>query len=541
MSEPRNANLERLEEIVAYLDGELSPSECARVEQRLASDEAFRQQLQGIERAWKALDELPLAVVDDKFAKTTMEMTVETAAAEIKAKTVALPIQRRRRGWSSALGAIAAAALGVLVVRLAWQNPNQLLLADLPVIDNVDIYSQFHHPAFLVALRKELGPQFEEIGGPSPDLPNRVKRMQTIAEPNQRDPWLRGLSETDSAVLRAKFNRFRELNADEQKRLRELNEEIVSAPNAAELEETMLAYDEWLSGLPPGRQFELRNMNTDERLRTIKKWAREMRDDAMFTLSEEELKHLMQQMREPFEELKKAAAKNAGIPEGDARRGRIPPNLSLMMFRQFGASVAMPGDFQQALIEALPERTREAFEALPPREKIGKLMAWLRQSEMQRGQVSQQELERFFAEELDARTREELLSLPPTEMQQAIQRLYRAQPKQGMGGAWWGSRDGRQGPGGPRMRPGGGPGAHGPRGPEWDGRPGPRPDGRDDHRPPREFGRPDGPERRRPPEDFGGPGGPRGFGPPPQHPPDGAMDQGPGPDEPRPDEPPPQD
>ena len=51
-------HLQHLEEIVAYLDGELSAEESARVEQRLASDESYRQQLQSIERAWLALDQL---------------------------------------------------------------------------------------------------------------------------------------------------------------------------------------------------------------------------------------------------------------------------------------------------------------------------------------------------------------------------------------------------------------------------------------------------------------------------------------------------
>src|SRR5215213_2456893 len=124
-------NLQRLEEIVAYLDGELSPEESARVERRLASDESYRQQLQGVERAWKALDELPMLGVDDKFSRTTMELTVEAARSEVQKRSVALPIQRRRGRLATWLTAAAVAALGFLVVRLAWQNPERMLLADL--------------------------------------------------------------------------------------------------------------------------------------------------------------------------------------------------------------------------------------------------------------------------------------------------------------------------------------------------------------------------------------------------------------------------
>jgi anti-sigma factor RsiW len=522
MPDPRDANIERLEEIVAYLDGELSPAECARVEQRLASDEAFRQQLQGMERAWKALDELPLAVVDDKFAKTTMEITVATAAAEIKAKTVALPIQRRRRRWSSWLGAFAAAAVGFMIIRLAWQNPDRMLLADLPVIDNVDIYSQFQQPEFLVSLRNELGQNFEEIGGRPSDLTARLERFQTISQPQERDRWLRGVSDRDNASLRAKFNRFRELQPDEQKRLRELHAEVVASPIAPKLEETMLAYDEWLSGLPPGRQFELAQLPIDERLRTVKRWAREMRDDAALTLSEDELTQLFQKMRGPFEQLRQETAKDVAKLPADQRR-------FLAAIRQFRDNVAAPGPFQTALIQALPERTRQPFEHLPPQQKVARFTTWLRQMEAPRGQASQEQLEKFFAEDLDASTKEELLSLPPVEMQQALQRLYRRQPGQGLGGPWALGHDGQRGPGGPGGGPGrawqggpsGGPREHGgPGRPDFNGR-GPEPEGPGGpgDRPMREGPGPRG--GRRPPPDFGRP--------PRRPPPEDEMDRGPGP------------
>jgi hypothetical protein len=159
---------------------------------------------------------------------------------------------------------------------------------------------------------------------------------------------------------------------------------------------------------------------------------------------------------------------------------------------QFATGVARPGEFQRALIEALPERTHQAFQALPPREKVERFQTWMRQAEAQRGEISQAELERFFAEDLDGESRAELLSLPPGEMQQALRRLYRRQPGQGVGAPWtWGWRDGRVGRRGP-----GGPGR-----PDWS-----------DRRPPDR----DGPGRARPRDEFGR-GGERGFGPPPPH------------------------
>jgi hypothetical protein len=192
-------------------------------------------------------------------------------------------------------------------------------------------------------------------------------------------------------------------------------------------------------------------------------------------------------------------------------RGGPPPFPSVGQLRreltlQFARDVALPGKFQSVVIAALPEHAREPFQQLVPREKIERFMTWMRQAEAMRGNVPQQELERFFAEELDAETRAELLSLSPSEMEQAHRQRYRRQPAQGFAGnGQWHSRSEYE----QRFRRAwnGGPPD---RGNHRDGPPprGPRPDARRDGdfdapRPPRDFP-PGGPPRdRRPSEGFG--------------------------------------
>lgn len=508
MPEPKPADEDRLEEIVAYLDGELSPEESARVERRLASDESYRRSLQGIDRAWQALDELPLPAADGQFARTTMALTVEAAAADLQARTIAIPRQRRRSRLATTLVAAAAAALGLLVVRLATRSDERMLLVDLPVIDNVDAYSQVDGTEFLRSLQSALGPQLEELGPGSTDGAGQVERFQAVLAVADRPSWLGGLNAAERTDLRAKYNRFRELPAEEQQRLRALHGEIAAAPDAAPLQAAMFAYHEWLRGLPPARQFELRQMPPDERVRTVERWAGELRDDALFTLSDDELRHFVRKMREPLAELSRTAAKDMlAAPERRPNRftGAMGPGLPGVLAVQFAAGVARPGKFQTALVEAIPERTREAFVNLPPPEKVERVMTWMRQAEAMRGEVSQEELERFFAEELDADTRAELLSLSPSDMQQALRRLYRRQPERGfVGPAAWGGRRGGEHRGGPR---------------EWDGRP--RPDRRGPGEGPGFEGPgPGGPGPRGPggPEGPGERGGPRPFGPPdPRH------------------------
>ena len=97
-----------LEEIVAYLDGELSEVENAQVERRLSTDEIYRRQMQGFDRVWSALDELPGVTAGDRFSKTTMEMVVVAAQEEVQQRTEVLPRLRRKRNVAG----------GVLVVTL---------------------------------------------------------------------------------------------------------------------------------------------------------------------------------------------------------------------------------------------------------------------------------------------------------------------------------------------------------------------------------------------------------------------------------------
>lgn len=532
-------SMQRLEEIVAYLDGELSAEESARVEQRLASDESYRQQLQSIERAWLALDQLPQEYVDDRFSRTTMELAVKAAATEVQERTMALPVVQRRRRLSSVLAACAAAALGFLVFRLAWQGPDRALLADLPVVDNVDVYAQFDSPTYIRSLQQELGDDLHELGCKPCQAPERMERLKVVSDAEGRDEWLNQLDDEERTNLRAKYNRFRQLPADEQNRLRKLHGQIAAEPDAEKLQQAMLVYSDWLGGLPPARQFELRTMQPpEERIRTIERWVDEMRDDAVLTLSDDELRRFVRKIRGPLEDLQRDAMREASKSNsGRGRNAMLLNQIPNAMIRRVASGMSEPGEFQDAVLQALPERTHEAFKSLEPRQKVERIMTWLRQSETLQGEVSQEALERFFAEELDAETRAELLSLPPDEMEKALQRMYRFQPGRDHGKPWaWGKRDRDDGPNdhdgrGPRFHPGGPDGPNGgPRGPmgpggrRWEGAPGHGgPDGPHEGPPP--FREPSGGfgggprpewERRGPGPHFEGrPRGPESLGPPP--------------------------
>lgn len=141
-------------ELVAYLDGELDPQECRRIEELLSKDEPARARLRALERAWDALDELPRTTVDESFTQSTVEMIAITAGSEVD--ELETEQQRRRGRWLAAVGGTAATALlGFALVFYGWPDPNRQLVEDLPVLEHLDEYSQVQEIEFLRQLAQE--------------------------------------------------------------------------------------------------------------------------------------------------------------------------------------------------------------------------------------------------------------------------------------------------------------------------------------------------------------------------------------------------
>ena len=143
------------EELTAYLDGELNVEARRKVEERLSRDSSYRSELNRLQKAWDLLDTLPRANVGEQFTTTTLEMAAVAAAEEDTAVARPSKAIERRLSWMLAGGSLAALVAGYFIGHARWRSPNEALLRDLTVIENLDAYREVQEIEFLRGLSQE--------------------------------------------------------------------------------------------------------------------------------------------------------------------------------------------------------------------------------------------------------------------------------------------------------------------------------------------------------------------------------------------------
>ncbi|MGD9633426.1 MAG: anti-sigma factor, partial [Pirellulales bacterium] len=521
---PLQPDAQETDDLVAYLDGELSADDCRRVERRLASDADYRRRLTELEQAWTALDALPPTVVDDDFARTTIEMVCVAAESDAKQESTSrVDADRRRRNWWIG-GGLATALAAFAATWIFAPSRDRALVADLPVVAQLDVLNDVGDIEFLRGLEKlDIEPPRTAT---TDAAATSAADWKTVDE---RRAWIEALPPSEKADLAAKLERFeREVTPESRDRLRQLARDIDTADDRQKLEATLTAYGAWLQSRTPAERVGLRDrkLSTDERLvkveRLVEQTQRSLRrqlslddekalQDAVFSLVEERRHELLDEVRQ------------RGNPDPEQRIGqRSVAMVALAIVGREMQNDRRRAELQNRLTASLSEEAQLDLEGLEEWQRWRQLMRWV--YEALAPKIRPQSLEEFFAQELNNDQREYLLGLPRAEMQEQLQQMY-ARSQVGL-------RDESV----PRW-PFRGPGGRGP----WDrGGPNDR-DRRDGRRGEFDGRRFEGPPGRRGPGRPGGPPGP--LGPPPRDgqwrppPPDG----GPfGPPPPREDGPPPQ-
>lgn len=154
------------EQLVAYLDGELDPESTRDLEERLGKDEAVRQKLHQLERAWDALNALPETDVSPQFAHTTLEMIAQRAEKDQHGMTSRWFTPRVRRVLAGTAALAVAFALGLFVSTNHGRGENEQVVNELPILDELDAFRRAGDIEYLRMIRAaELFPVEESHEG----------------------------------------------------------------------------------------------------------------------------------------------------------------------------------------------------------------------------------------------------------------------------------------------------------------------------------------------------------------------------------------
>lgn len=272
------------EQLVAYLDGELSRKERTELEDRLINEESLRLRLQGLQRGWDMLDVLPTPAVDEHSVQTTLEMVVRdltrasmgTEAVDAVNGSVSLDAlpQQRRRQWTRRLVALAMLAL-VVSSLVTWRLQSmsyQQQIADLPIAIDHQAYSSTDD----LELIRDLGQSSLWLAlasrSATADLERLVDRyggteelLQSIAE----------LDDEQRATAYRRWDTFNNLSPQARETTRKRAKRVAEAEESQELLTTMRAYSRWKEQLSRDTLASIENQTGELRERAIEEGVHE--------------------------------------------------------------------------------------------------------------------------------------------------------------------------------------------------------------------------------------------------------------------------
>lgn len=155
MTESSELTPEQRENLVAYLDGELDETAAHKIELLLSQSAEVRKEVEELTQAWELLEVLPAARATDEFTDRTVSTIKAVETEQAPRRRV---WQRRLRsmavygGWLAAL--LLAAGIGFAVTNRWVETESDQLLQELPVIENLDVYTEIDSVEFLNKLQE---------------------------------------------------------------------------------------------------------------------------------------------------------------------------------------------------------------------------------------------------------------------------------------------------------------------------------------------------------------------------------------------------
>jgi hypothetical protein len=271
----------------------------------------------------------------------------------------------------------------------------------------------------------------------------------------QRKSEVEARSAADKHRLRDNHVKFVKLDAAQRARLRQLDDDLASAPDREELRAVMLRYHKWVANLSLFQRDELMKFadDPDKRLHRVSCLAPLSKQDfdKINAWWEERWREQMSENRKQRPELKGAPRFNP-----DFWRDMTAILLSERSPSKNDRFRPLPLEDYQKLAVQLSATPRQALEGEKTVQDKGQLVGrWIRRRyrppDFRVPSVTEQDLVDYFAEKLSAKEREELISLPLNERNRKLREKYYGSkfpsgtrpPGPGLGSKSADSRDGR--------------------------------------------------------------------------------------------------
>jgi len=435
-----NAELSLEEQLVAYLDGELDAEASHQIEELLLTEPEVRQTLQRLDRTWELLDELDRPGLDDRFTQSTLEMVTVAATKDVKEAQADAPRRRRRRWTLTGMGLLVAGLAGFAAVAWWASDRNRQLVADLPILQDLDSYRQVEDIEFLRMLRDEgLFFQMELLVLEDAETSVVARAADSLRDPTTARQTIEQMSLDEQEQLLRRQEQFASLSSDERQKIREFYDRLERASDGDELRLVMRRYHQWLSTLPPYDKVELVDLDAKDRLIPIKLLLAVEQQKQVLTQDVVGLKSWITdyasrhegQLLEALPEMARVRLKK--FPE-QFRHSLL--GFSILRLRQDAPGengVPLAEDDLDDLCSRLSEQTQAKLQGLSDAERWQRIQRTVDLA-FQQGrsntnrhllpQAPEEELDRFFEEELTAKQRDDLLGLPGDEMRRELRKQY---------------------------------------------------------------------------------------------------------------------
>ena len=454
--EPKSSSTDAvIEELAAYLDGELDEAAHQAVETRLVEDPEFLSELQSLQRTWDTLDHLPMIDTGKDFTQTTMELIVDQATNEkrswkISWSFVFVPLLLLTLG-----GGLFAA--GYTFQRANKDRPDQVLPDHLPVIQRHEIYDSINHDlVFLEQLNhRDLFPQLSY--DPIKSFDQAPSPVEDTAQDSREErlAYIESLDVEQKAALKDKLDDFLTLSPEKQTSLIDFQKQLAEHPQHDQLVFALNEYYHWLKSLDAGERSRLQDKPTDERLVLIQKQRVQAREndarsnfvkiasslpnsedtDIIFSWYLQLINSKEELIRDRFPQAYNAYRERKGfspLPTAKVRRRFNRREVSLiasflMSFdREFVNDTLVTSDESDMLVAMLTSESRDLLFSMPEQFQRDAILSWIKAvNEVYRKsfRVSEAQL-RKFASGLNESQRDKLKQLPAREYVPKLMEMY---------------------------------------------------------------------------------------------------------------------